>query len=285
MYIACALILFRCGPKEEGFEELKAMDTGGAIKSAVVAYWNKTGINGEYVRLHDGGCSGNLGNSPYIQTLIRSLEEGQSLSRANITRRAYQETHEDLQAIYVTFVKRQLPRAVRRDPTVDYAKLQAACVNILQFNSVSRGAEMLDLKVQDLIFTGNCIASPVVGALAVTKNRKRSYTYFRFSKGVEISICGLSALPGWLCVLRAHKVCNGSLFLQVRSNVLQGGTKLDGTTYGRLLRQMDEFCEIEGLAEHSARKRRGRVSLLRSQKRPVISLPCFFMGQSKRNVD
>ena len=71
---------------------------------------------------------------------------------------------------------------------------------------------------------------------------------------MDISICGLSALLGWLCVLRAHKVCNGSLFLQVRSNVLQGGTKLDGTTYGRLLRQMGEFCGIEGLAEHSARR-------------------------------
>ena len=159
------------------------MATGGAIKSAVVAYWNKRGINGEYVRLPDGGFSGNPGKSPDIQALIRRLDEAQRLSRANITRRAYQETHEDLRAIYATFVKRQLPQAVRRDPTVDYAKLQAACVNIIQFNSVSRGAEMLDLKVQDLIFTGNCIASPVVGVLPVTKNRKGVTRILGFQRG------------------------------------------------------------------------------------------------------
>ena len=189
------------------------MATGGAIESAVVAYWNKRGINGEYVRLPDRGLSGNPGKSPDIQALIRRLHEAQCLSRDNITRRAYQETHEDLRAIYATFVKRQLPLAARRDPTVDYANLQAACVNIIQFNSVSRGAEMLDMKVQDLIFTGNCIASPVVGVLPVTKNRKRSYTCLQFSKGVDITFCGLSALLGWLCVLRAHNVCNASLIL------------------------------------------------------------------------
>lgn len=112
----------------------------------------------------------------------------------------------------------------------------------------------MDLKGQDLISTGNSIASPIVGVPLVTKNRKISNTYFRFSKGAHISLCRLSALIGWLCVLRAHKVCNGSLFLQVRSNVLQSGTKLDGTTYGRLLRQMGEVCGMEGLAEHSARR-------------------------------
>ena len=183
VYIACALILFRCGPKEEGFEELKAMATDGAIKSAVVAYWNKRGINVEYVLLPDRRFSGNLGNSPNIQALIRRLDEAQRLSRAKITRRAYQETHEDLRAIYATFVKRKLSGAVRRYPTVDYAKFQAACVNRIQFHSVLRGAEMLDLKEQDLIFTGKCIASPVVGVLPVIKNRKEVALTFGFHGG------------------------------------------------------------------------------------------------------
>lgn len=99
MYIACALISHRCGPKEEDFEELKAMATGGAIKSAVAAYWNRRGFRGEYLSLPEGGFSGNLGTSPDIQALIRRLNEAKHLSTAKITKTAYQETHEDLRAI------------------------------------------------------------------------------------------------------------------------------------------------------------------------------------------
>ena len=58
---------------------------------------------------------------------------------------------------------------------------------------------------------------------------------------------------GWFCVLRFHAVCNRNPFVQVKSNVLQGGTNLDGSSYARLLRGMGEKCGMYSLAEHSAR--------------------------------
>ena len=254
VFVACALIIARGGPQEDGFEGIKAKSTGGAMKSAIMSYWRRRGIDGEYVRLPDGSFTGNPGKSPDLQSLINRLDEAQRISRANITRRAYQETHEDVRAIYYRFVEDQLPAAIRRDPTVNYSKLQVACLNIMQFSFVSRGSEMLALKVKDFCFTGNTIDSPIVGILPITKNWKTSYTYFRFSKAVDVSNCGIRALMGWFCVLRSHAVCSGNLFVQVKSNVLQGGTKLDGSSYVRLLRGMGEKCGIYGLAEHSPRR-------------------------------
>ena len=252
--IACALIMKRCGPKAEGFEELKALSTGGAIKSAVVNYWRKNGYDGEYQDLPSGEYSGNPGKCPKLQTLINYLDDAQRASRSNLTKRAYQETHEDIRKVYYKYIKTQLSRAIRKDPSVDYKSLQAAVINVLQFNAVARGNEILSIKTRDLIFTGDGLNSPIIAVLPTTKNKKRSYTYFRFSKQVDISICGLSILQGWLCVLRAYNLDEGTLFLQVTGNQLQGGTCFDGSSYARVLKDIGRECGIPGLAEHSARR-------------------------------
>lgn len=252
--IACSLILQRCGPADKGFEEKKARSTGGAIKSAVVNYWRKKGITGDYFENADGSFSGNPGKCPKLQSLINYLDDAQRAARKNLTNRAYQETHEDVRKLYYTYIKPCLSRAIRKDTTVNMAKLQASIVNLLQFNSVARGNEILNLQVKDLVFTGDSMNSPIVAILPVTKNKKKSYTYFKFSKQVDISICGLSALQGWLCVIRSFGMDEGNLFLQVSGNELQGGTELDSSTYARLLRQIGSECGINGLAEHSARR-------------------------------
>lgn len=38
VFLACALIIARCGPREDGLEGLKAKSTGGAFKSSVLSY-------------------------------------------------------------------------------------------------------------------------------------------------------------------------------------------------------------------------------------------------------
>lgn len=254
MVLACALILQRCGPQSENYEGLKADYTGGAVKSAIVNFWRKRGLTGEFLALPCGGYTGNPGRSPDLQSLIRSLDVAQRTSRSNLTTRAYQETHEDCRSIYYRFINPQLSRAIRCDPTVNYAQMQTACIKLMQFSAVARGAEIIGLQVQDLVFTGNATDCPVVGVLPVTKNRRSSNTYFRFTKAIDVSICGLSALLGWLCVLRAHNVCDGNVFLQIKSNVLQGGTVLYGCSYARLISEMGEVCGVNGLSEHSSRR-------------------------------
>lgn len=82
----------------------------------------------------------------------------------------------------------------------------------MQFNAVARGVEMLTLQVRDLVFTGDSVNAPIIGVLPITKNRKRTYIYFKFSNQIDISTCGFSAIQGWLCVLRAHGVDEGHLF-------------------------------------------------------------------------
>lgn len=76
------------------------MSTGGAIESAVVNYWRSRQIHGEYIDLPDGSFVGNPGRSPSLQSLIKSLDEAQRLGRSNLTKKAYQETHEDVRKIY-----------------------------------------------------------------------------------------------------------------------------------------------------------------------------------------
>lgn len=170
------------------------------------------------------------------------------------TQRAYQETHEDVRRLYFSCVEPNLSRAIRRDLSVDYKKLQVAIVNIMQFATVSRGAEMLNLETRDLIFTGEFLNSPIFGVLPVTKSLRRVNTYFRFTRMVDVSICGLTALQGWICVLRSHEVLNGNLFLQVVNNRLQGGTKMNPSTYSVSLQEMGVQCGIPALQEHSARR-------------------------------
>ena len=79
VFVACAFIIVRCGPRKDGFEGLKAKLRGGAIKSAVVSYWRRRGIDGEYVRLPDGSFTGNSGKSPDFQSLINRLDEAQRI--------------------------------------------------------------------------------------------------------------------------------------------------------------------------------------------------------------
>lgn len=113
---------------------------------------------------------------------------------------------------------------------------------------------MLELKVQDLMFIGDSINDPIIGVLFITKSRRESPTYFKFEKQVDISICGLRALQGWLYVLRSHAAHKDHIFLQIQSNALEGGTKLEGGSYAKTLRHIGDSCGILNLAEHSARR-------------------------------
>lgn len=179
---ACALILYQFGPKEHGFEVLQASGTDEAVKSAVFSYWRSKGINGTYIELPCGGFTDNPGKFIDLQILINRLGGAQRVARTNLPRRAYQETHEDIRSLFYTFMEPNLGRAMHGDSSVNYAELQAACANIMQFSCVARGSEILSLKMNDLRFTSSSLDSPIVGVLPVTKNKRRSYTYFLFSK-------------------------------------------------------------------------------------------------------
>lgn len=61
---------------------------------------------------------------------------------------AYQETHEDVRALYFNFLQPNLSLSIGCDRSVSYLQLQVAIVNILQFSVVDRGAEMFSLLVQ-----------------------------------------------------------------------------------------------------------------------------------------
>lgn len=252
--IACGLILMKCGPPEDGYDGLSAVSVGAAIRRAVMSYWHRRGVTDDFIKNPDGTTSGNPGKNMDLQIIIAYLHETQQQARANIPRRAYQETHEDVRAIYYKFVKPQLTRAIRRDPTVNYAALQTACINMMQFSAVCQHADLLALEVRDLQFTATSVDSPIIGCLPTTKNGKPTPTYMRFTKGMHVSICGLQALQGWLCVLDAHEVADGKLFLKVESNVLQDGTELVGESYGRGLRVMGQQCGISLLSADSGRR-------------------------------
>ena len=71
---------------------------------------------------------------------------------------------------------------------------------------------------------------------------------------MDVSICGLTALQGWLCVLRAHDRKNGNIFMQLFNNILQGGTKFHLFSYSAELKHMGESCGVNSLMERSVRR-------------------------------
>lgn len=94
-------------------------------------------MNGEYVQLPDGSFTGNPGRSPDLQSLVNRLES-HILWRTNLTRRAYQQTHEDVRQLYITILLNLSLPALYVEISVDYRPQQATCVNIMQFNAVAR---------------------------------------------------------------------------------------------------------------------------------------------------
>ena len=114
---------------------------------------------------------------------------------------------------------------------------------------------MIRLDIKSLRFTGATVQSPVVATLEITKNNTTTKTHFTFSQDLHISICSLSALLRWLCVLSAFGIVPGPFFPMVVSNKLQYGKKIDHSTYSRRLKQIGIEAGVSGnLSEHSARR-------------------------------
>jgi len=192
--IAMALIYARCGPKNHGCEALGALSTGGAIRSAVVSYWRSRGVNGDYVDLGNGAYRGNPGKNPDLWVLIKSLARRQKECGSHDSKKAYQMTHEDIRGMTDSCVEPFVHRALNAGLVEKILEFECAILCAVQFASVSRADEMLRLDIESLKFTGNTIDAPITATLEYTKNNLLSKTHFTFTRGVHISICGLSAL-------------------------------------------------------------------------------------------
>lgn len=153
-----------------------------------MSYWRRSGIDRKFVRIPDGSFIRNPGKSPDFQSWINLVDWAQPISRTNITRRAFQVTHEDDWTLLYRSVEYEQPPSITWDLTVYDSKLQVAWFKNMQFRSVSRGCEMLALMVKDFSFTGNSIYSLIDGDLPIAIGWKTSYTYFRVSKAVNVSI-------------------------------------------------------------------------------------------------
>lgn len=150
-------------------------------------------------------------------------------------------------AFISSFFQPHFSRAIRGDPQVPLLELQCTLINVTQFTSVARRSELLDFHIEDLRFSGNSVSNPVVGVLPITKRKRCCDTYFRWTRAVDVSVSGLSALQVFLCVLRKHNMDIGYIFKNVTSNPLR-------FTYKRTLISMSKKCGIPEFAEHSTRR-------------------------------
>lgn len=87
VHIAFALTMSRCGPKEQGFERLKAPTTDNTVKRAVVSYWKIKGFHRDLKELPDGSFTENPGQSPALQSLMKNLDSAQRVTRYNLTQK------------------------------------------------------------------------------------------------------------------------------------------------------------------------------------------------------
>lgn len=259
VYVACELILKRCGPKKLGFENLGARSTGDAVRSAVVSFWRARGFDGDYVDLGRGAFSGNPGHARALSTLISRLESAQRAAGSNIVRRAYMETHEDLSLLYECIIRPHTLNAYMASDSVPWLEFLVVTVNTLQWTSAARADELLQLNHDDLRFTGTGIDAKIVASRSITKNNATTTTHFTFTKGLFACISGVGTMYRWLCVLKRHGIDSGPLFPSVVSNKLQKGTVLSHRLYGTTLAKLGRSVGLsQPLSEHSAR--RGGVS-------------------------
>eukprot|EP00171_Calliarthron_tuberculosum_P014292 IDg14292t1 len=250
---ALKLILMRCGAKKDSYEGLSALATGGACKSAVVAFWRSHGHFADYSKHPDGSFSGNPGKSLALQDLINKLEASQRKARTHKATRAYQETHEDVRKICTRYLDPVIERALQKDSSIDYSLLQAAVLNCCLFGSVSRADELLSLHAEDLLRSGDTVDSPVCGVLQISKTRRRTEPILHFRE-LFIEAFALEKVLVWKAVLRAHGIVSGPIFVTITSNKLYGGRKLSHSAYEDALKQFSLSCGIPPLQEHSARR-------------------------------
>jgi len=215
------LIMQRCGPRAKGYEGLSATATGEACKSAIVYFWRSKRINTQYTESPDGSYSGNPGTSPALTNLIKKLVAHQKRAGIHIVVRAYQETHEDVRTICRAYFDRQIRGALAKDPSVNYAFLQASVVNCCQFGAVCRADELLALQIESLVFSSDAIGTAVGGVLPITKT-KPTESHVVFQRAVHRSFCALEKLLVWLAILRAHGISSGFVFVSIIDNKLIG---------------------------------------------------------------
>lgn len=251
---ALKLIMNRCGPKEEGYEGLSAAGTGSACKSAIVAFWRTFGRFGNFEETADGGFRGNPGRCPSIQDLINKLEISQRKSGSHKVSRAYQQTHEDVRKVCKTFFDPEIEKALNCDPTVDYSMLQTAVLNCCQFGTVSRADELIQLRMENLIFSGDAIDSTVIGVIPITKAQKKTESHLVFQRAVHRGFCPLEKILLWQAVLMAHGIRSGPMFVMISKNKLHANRPLAHSSYAGNLKVISGVCGIPILREHSARR-------------------------------
>lgn len=174
---AIKLIYMRCGPDHEN---LSAQSTGTTTRSAIISFWEAQGHIGDYTEFPDGSFSGNLGRCPSIQKLVKKLEGSQHRMKTHEIRRAYQETHEDVRTLCDTYFDPVVSKALKCDESVNYAFLQSAVINCCQFGAVARADELLNLRIENLVYSGDSLDSSVCGVLPITKNLSAKSTFLTF---------------------------------------------------------------------------------------------------------
>lgn len=248
---AIKLIYTRCGPHQGN---LSAASTGNSTRSAIIAFWDAQGHMGEYIQFPNGSFSGNPGRCPSIQKLIKKLEASQRRSHTHDVSRAYQETHEDVRKLCDTYFDPFVAKALVCETSVDYGLFQAAVINCCQFGAVARADELLNLRIEDLNYSGDAIGSPVYGVLPITKTQKQKNSYLTFERAVHRGFCPLEKLLVWQAVLLAHGISSGPLFVLITKNELQPGRSFPHSSYADSLKVMSDSCGIPTLKQHSARR-------------------------------
>lgn len=96
---------------------------------------------------------------------------------------------------------------------------------------------------------------PISGRVEITKNNRKSETYFSFYKGARICVCGLTVHQMWLLVLEFYGVTSGSLLPNVVGGQFQKGTEMSHSSYVYWLGKVSEKLKMpRSLTEHSARR-------------------------------
>eukprot|EP00173_Palmaria_palmata_P000502 Plantae.Rhodophyta-Palmaria_palmata.ctg12327.p1 GENE.Plantae.Rhodophyta-Palmaria_palmata.ctg12327~~Plantae.Rhodophyta-Palmaria_palmata.ctg12327.p1 ORF type:complete len:191 (+),score=28.94 Plantae.Rhodophyta-Palmaria_palmata.ctg12327:72-575(+) len=137
----------------------------------------------------------------------------------------------------------------------DMKAFQAWVILASEHGTVGRGDDVVMLDCEELDFTGRSLDSTVYGILAASKTVSGKPQFFRFSRGVHVSVCSLYAIQMWVAVLLSHGITTGALFPKFEGGCFVKGTRVSKENVSETLAYMGEYADLPGkLQLHSGRR-------------------------------
>ena len=91
--------------------------------------------------------------------------------------------------------------------------MQSVVINCLQFGAAARSDEVLSIRFENIVYSGDILDSSIAAIILFAKSRRSSESFLVFDRAVHRGFCPVEKLLVWQGVMTAHGIASGPLFL------------------------------------------------------------------------